>query len=439
MSIALLNLLKLSFSASFIIVVILILRLIFKNAPRLIFCILYGIVAIRLIFPFSVESNFSLIPKTDNIENEIIQNTFSNNNFSIIQNNQSNEEIPDLNMNNTDNINNNLTFTESENDFFIVDIIYLSVTVLILLYGVISYVRLKNQIVASKKIKNSYYICDNIQVPFILGIIKPKIYVPSELKDPELSFVLCHEKAHIKRFDNIWKPLGYILLSIYWFNPLIWIAYIMFCKDIEIAADEKVIKELGEDSKKSYSETLLSYSTKNQKLVTACPVAFGEIGVKERIKSILNYKKPTVIIIVIAIVLCIVIAICFLTSPMTDINNAENLSRDEIVNIQSEVDNGHYPWRVNAEETALEFIQNKYGNVEINKVDTKYINSKKAIITINYDNNDYTVMLFKPIEKGNNGIWVVKECEVSMQNDNNIEVSETFKSVLERKRKFYFS
>ena len=434
MSIALLNLLKLSISASFIIVVILILRLIFKNAPRFIFCILYGIVAIRLIFPFSIESAFSLIPRTDNIENQIIQNTFSNNNFSVIQNNDSNEELVNINNNNT----NNLTSNTSKTEFFIIDIIYLSTTVLILIYGIISYYRLKKQVVVSKKMENNYYICDNIQVPFILGIIKPKIYVPSELKNPELTFVLCHEKAHIKRLDNLWKPLGYILLSIYWFNPLIWVAYILCCKDIEIAADEKVIKELGEDSKKAYSKTLLSYSTKSQKLVTACPVAFGETGIKERIKSILNYKKPTVIIILIALILCIIIAICFLTNPITDISNVENLSHDEIIDLQSEVDNGHYPWRLNAEETALEFMHKEHDNAEFSKIETNYINSERAIITIIYDSNEYVLTLFKPVEKENNGIWVVKECEVSGQNYNSIEIPELLKNVLERKRKFYF-
>lgn len=198
-------------------------------------------------------------------------------------------------------------------------------------------------------------------------------------------------------------------MSIHWFNPLVWLAYIQFCKDVEVATDEIVIKKLETEKRKEYSSTLLAYSINNQKLVTACPVAFGETSVKDRIKSILNYKKPSIIIILISIVLCLVIAVCFMTTRTMDIENAENLNYEDLVALQNEVNNGHYPWRLVAEETAMEFILNKTG-LTGGKIISLQNNSKKSNITISFpDNIEYKINLIKPLQKDNLGIWVVKD------------------------------
>lgn len=441
-----LNLLNMSISATYVIIAILILRLLFKKIPRFTFCIMWGFVAFRLICPFSIESIFSLLPRTDIVERVIAPNTFLNNNLNIAEDNNIENIIKTsinggASKNATENIdidvnkginNTYIDVNGSTKEIFIIDIISFTVTSLILLYGILSYYRLKKQVDVSITYKDNIRICDNIEVPFILGFIKPKVYIPSELKEPELKYILAHENAHIARKDYIWKTIGFVLLSIYWFNPFIWLAYILFCKDIELATDDKVLKELGEDSKVEYSKTLLTYSTNNQKLITACPVAFGETGVKERIKSILNYKKPTLIAIITAIIVCIIVVICFLTNPTTDIYNAENLNYEEILSLQNEVDNGHYPWRLDVSETAVAFMKSVLGidnidkdeleigeikPVEVNSVKVKYSNFKEAIVYISYLNVEYELKLFKPLEKNNSGIWIVKEYNQLSENN----------------------
>lgn len=163
------------------------------------------------------------------------------------------------------------------------------------------------------KMRENIFLCDNIPSPFILGVFRPRIFLPSDIGEQALGYVSAHEKAHLKRGDNLWKPLGFAVLAVHWFNPLVWIAYILFCRDIELSCDEKVIKNMDSDNKKAYSETLLAYSTTRG--FTACPVAFGEVGVKERVKGVLNYKKPAFWVIIIAVIACIVTGFCLLTNP----------------------------------------------------------------------------------------------------------------------------
>ena len=178
-------------------------------------------------------------------------------------------------------------------------------------------VRLRLSVREAVPYKENAFICDAVKSPFILGIISPKIYLSSALAEAEMKHILAHEKAHLRRLDHLWKPFGYLLLSIYWFNPLCWIAYILLCKDIELACDEKVIKDMDFGEKKEYSRVLLSSATQ-RRLVSVCPLAFGEVGVKERVKSVLRYKRPAFWVITIALVAGLVIAICFLTNPPTE-------------------------------------------------------------------------------------------------------------------------
>ena len=314
MSYFFLELLKLSISASFLIVAIILLRLLMRKSPRSIYCILWALVGIRLICPFSFESRFSVIPKEDVIPINTVL---------TIPDTQS-----ELVMPTTNNYVPNEILFESENTLAtnkpinVVDIIsgvWLVGTIGMALYGAISYIRLKRIVSVSINDKEHIYLCDDIDVPFIFGIFKPKIYLPSNMADKQKEYVLLHEKAHLSRHDNLWKPVGFILLSIYWFNPLVWIAYHLFSKDIELATDEKVINNLNNQEIKDYSETLLACSLiKSNLMIKTCPVAFGEVGVKDRIKAVLNYKKPSFWIILIAIISCIVVGVCFLTKPKDD-------------------------------------------------------------------------------------------------------------------------
>ena len=185
-----------------------------------------------------------------------------------------------------------------------------------LVYMLVTYLRVRGKVTEAVKIEGNVYECDHVDTPFILGVIRPRIYLPSSMSDSDRAFVIAHEKAHLRRLDHVWKPLGFVLLTVYWFNPLLWLGYILLCRDIELACDEKVIKELGADIKKQYSEALINCSVP-RRAISACPLAFGEVGVKGRIKSVLSYKKPAFWIILVAVVALVVTGVCFLTDPPT--------------------------------------------------------------------------------------------------------------------------
>ena len=179
----------------------------------------------------------------------------------------------------------------------------------------------------SVRIEGNIYICDRIQTPFIFGVLNPRIYLPSSLKEVQIKNVVAHEKAHIRRLDYLWKPLGYVLFAVYWFNPFCWLAYILFCRDIEMACDERVIKEWSAEQKKEYSLVLLSFHVPG-KMITVCPLAFGEVGVKQRVKGILNFKKPTFWLITAALLFCMIIGALFLTNPKKNDNVEENIATE---------------------------------------------------------------------------------------------------------------
>ena len=305
------DLFNMSITASYLVLAVVVARLLLKKAPKWINCLLWALVGIRLICPFSFESALSLIPSSQTIS---VNNTSTGRPFTV----QSGVPVVDSNINEilgekyyegvTVPAN---TFADMTNVLAIVWIVGLFA---MLLYGSISYLRLHKKVGASILLNNNIYYCDNIDTPFILGFFKPKIFVPSGITDEQISYIALHEKAHLKRKDHWWKPLGFILLSIYWFNPVLWVAYILLCRDIETACDEKVIKNMPNTEKKGYSETLVSCSVQ-RKMVMACPLAFGEVGVKQRIKSVLNYKKPAFWMIIFAVLLVAVVIACFLTNP----------------------------------------------------------------------------------------------------------------------------
>lgn len=305
------DLFNMSITASYLILAIMIVRLLLKKVPKWITCLLWALVGIRLVFPFSIESALSLIPSSQTIA---VNDSSIGRPFTI----QSGVPAIDVNVNEFVASKYYEGVTVPQNTFTdmttILAIVWLVGLFAMLLYGVISYLRLRKRVGVSLLFRDNIYYCDNIDTPFILGFLKPKIYVPSGLSEEQLNYITLHEKAHLKRKDHFWKPLGFVLLSVYWFNPVIWIAYVLFCRDIESACDEKVIKNMPNIEKKGYSETLVSCSVR-RRMIMACPLAFGEVGVKQRIKSVLNYKKPAFWIIIVAVLLIIVIAVCFLTNP----------------------------------------------------------------------------------------------------------------------------
>lgn len=185
------------------------------------------------------------------------------------------------------------------------------------LYTAISYWRLRRKVDTAVRYEDNIFQSENVGSPFVLGIIKPKIYLPFKMDEQDMEHVVAHEQAHIRRKDHWWKPLGFLLLTIHWFNPLMWLAYVLLCRDIELACDEKVIKELGNEQRADYTQALVACSV-NRRMIAACPLAFGEVGVKERVKSVMNYKKPAFWIIILAVIACVVVVVCFLTNPKQD-------------------------------------------------------------------------------------------------------------------------
>lgn len=304
------KLLNMSITASWIALAVIILRLFLKKAPKWINCLLWGMVAIRLLLPFSVKSVLSLIPSTQTLPKDIVYAK-----EPMIQ-----SGVPVLNSTINPVLSSSMAATPeySANPMqiamAIASQVWLAGVIIMLLYAVISYLGIYFKIRESLKTDTGIYLCDRVSSPFIFGMIKPRIIIPSSMNEADIEFVTAHERAHIKRFDHIWKPLGFALLCIYWFNPVLWAAYILLCRDIELACDERVIRDMDELSKKAYSNALINCSSR-QRLVSACPVAFGEVGVKSRIKSVLNYKKPAFWIIITALVLCVAAGVFFLTDP----------------------------------------------------------------------------------------------------------------------------
>ena len=323
MSEVFLKILNMSISASWLVLAVLLLRLALKRAPKWVSVLLWGFVAVRLICPFSMESMFSLIPIAQTVSPDIMMDwtpTISTGISSL------------------DNIVNPIitqTFApdplSSANPLQILipvaSIVWLLGIAVMLVYTAISYILLRRKVATAVLLQNRIYQSENVPSPFVLGILKPRIYLPFQLDAQSLNHVVAHEISHIRRRDHWWKPLGFLLLALHWFNPLMWFGYILLCRDIELACDENVIKELDNENRASYTEALVACSI-HRRAIAACPLAFGEVGVKERVKSVMNYRKPAFWIVVAAIVACVVVAVCFLTNPKTSANDQVSLPLD---------------------------------------------------------------------------------------------------------------
>lgn len=305
-----LKLFNMSIAASFMILAVVLLRALLRKAPKALRCLLWALVGIRLICPFSIESVLSLIPSTQTIPETVL----SEPSFSV----QTGFEGIDTRVNAelasryyegvTVPTNTGLHAATLISAIWVIGIFALAI------YAAVSFIKLQKQTAEAVPYRENIYLCDRIPAPFILGVVKPRIFLPASIEEADIPYVLAHEKAHLKRRDHLWKPLGFVLLSIYWFNPLIWLAYILLCRDIELACDEKVIKTLGAEYKKPYADALIHCSVP-QKRISACPVAFGETDVKGRIQSVLHYKKPAFWVILVAVLTCVAVAVCFLTAP----------------------------------------------------------------------------------------------------------------------------
>ncbi len=309
-----LRLLNQSIAAGWLILAVFVLRLLLKKAPRWTSCMLWGIVAVRLICPFTLKSIFSLIPSGE---------TLSLRTVMYAQEPELDSGISFLDR----------TLNPAVREYFapapgasvnplhvwmyLGGVLWAAGMILLLLYAFGSVLYLRRKLQESVLLEKNIRICDAVESPFILGVIWPQIYLPSDLQVETRAYVLAHERAHLARLDHWWKLLGYLLLAVYWFHPLMWAAYLLFCRDIELACDEKVVRTLKLNEKKAYSHALVTCSTE-KRMLPACPLAFGEVGVTGRVKAVLNYRKPAFWAVPAAILICIIASVCFLTDPKQD-------------------------------------------------------------------------------------------------------------------------
>lgn len=307
-----LQLVNVSITAGWVVLAILLLRLVLKKAPKWTRCLLWLVAGVRLVFPFSIESIFSLIPSAKTIDTaKHLARPYIDTGFTVIDN-RINDYLGDRFFEGV-----TVPANHFANIVRTAAVVWIIGMTAMLLYSMISYVRLRRNLRTATLLRDNLWESEAVKSPFILGVIRPRIYLPYHLNTESAWYVIAHEQAHLKRCDHWIKPIAFTLLCIYWFNPLMWAAYILLCRDIELACDEKVIRTMGKEERQIYSMALVQRSV-NRRHLAACPLAFGEVGVKERIKTVMHYKKPAFWLILTALLLCVIAAVCFLTNPLRD-------------------------------------------------------------------------------------------------------------------------
>lgn len=319
--------LNMSISASWLVGVVLVIRLLLKKAPKWITCLLWALVAVRLICPFSIESSLSLIPSAETFPDEMFAMGPDDNRQNAALDIEVNPVIPGSIIPEIDMSVEQLQIRE-----LFASLRWPIGVAVLLVYAVGSYLRLRFKMRTAVRLRDNIYQSENAVTPFVLGFLCPRIYLPFKLYEDDITHVIAHEQTHIKRRDHLLKPLGFLLLSLHWFNPVMWVAYILFCRDIELACDERVIKALDEEQRADYSQALLMCS-RPRRAITACPLAFGEVGVKQRVKNIIDYKRPTFWILLASAIVCIAVAVCFLTNPQSVSDEAAQTEPYEIMEL----------------------------------------------------------------------------------------------------------
>lgn len=312
-----LTVLHMGVNAGYLILAVTAARLLLKKAPKSMICMLWMVVGLRLLCPFPIESAFSLVPEQTGTfttqmyeDRPVIQEGTMSKTPSVQNADIRPAETRKASAEKTDLTTELVTAAAW---------IWMAGIVLMLGYLAFSWHRVSRRVAAAVPAEAEgirFYQCDRISAPFLFGLAVPKIYVPFSVSGQELTYVLKHEQAHKSRYDHLTKMTGYLLLAVYWFQPLVWAAYLMLCRDIELACDERVVKGIGEEHKKAYSQALLSCSSEHR-AAAVCPVAFGEIVVKKRVKNILNYKKPGRWAVTAAAAVCIIVTACFATEAQS--------------------------------------------------------------------------------------------------------------------------
>lgn len=309
------NTLNTSISAGWLVLAVLILRLVLKKAPKQALVILWGLVALRLLLPVLPESPFSLLPSAEPIPQELLgfegTQLQASARLNLVTNQlyQKNISVP-------------IPYSVDSFQWKMLWSLFIWFPGMVVMtgYALISCLLLRRKIRTAVRLEGNLFQCEFISTPFVFGLLHPKIYLPASVYREDLAQILAHERAHIRRKDPWWKALGYLLLTIHWFNPLMWLSYLLFCRDLELACDETVIQTLQSDQRADYSQALLNCGAKAH-ISRTCPLAFGEISVKSRITAVLGYKKPGTAQTVAAALACLLTVLCFLTNPIPSIRN----------------------------------------------------------------------------------------------------------------------
>ena len=327
-----LKLVNLSISASWLILAVLVLRVVLKKAPKWVMPLLWGVVALRLVCLFSIESALSLIPSAETIPSEIVTETrepvlYEQATLDIVTNPTlpSAAEVPV-----------GVSRQQAQVDFNIYSVLWLAGMAALLVHALVSAGKLKRKLATAILLRDNIYESEFVDSPFVFGVVKPNIYLPMHMDEGTAAYVIAHEHAHLARRDHWWKVLGYLVLALHWFNPLVWVAYILFCRDIELACDEKVVKGLDGAARADYSQALLSCAAP-KRAVAACPLAFGEGNIKMRVKSALHYKKPAFWVAAAAVLAVVIMAVCFLTNPRSERGSlvwAQKLNAADVASIE---------------------------------------------------------------------------------------------------------
>lgn len=305
-----LKLVNQSIAAGWLVLAVVVLRLVLRRAPRWSFCLLWGLVALRLLWPFSVESALSLVPSARTLPPEILYTAEPQISSGIPALNSAVNPALAASMAPAPGASANPTQVWS----FVLARLWLAGLVVLLLYALVSYLRLRRRVSTATLLRENIRQSEWVDTPFVLGLLRPVIYLPYRLEDRDLAYVIAHERAHIRRGDHWWKVLGFVLLAVYWFHPLLWVAYVLLCRDIEGACDEKVVRELSQEDRRGYASALFRCGVR-RRTVAACPLAFGEVGVKARVKAVMGYRRPGRWLVAAALLVCAVAAVCFLTDP----------------------------------------------------------------------------------------------------------------------------
>ena len=327
-----LKLVNLSISASWLILAVLVLRVVLKKAPKWVMPLLWGVVALRLVCLFSIESALSLIPSAETIPSEIVTETrepvlYEQATLDIVTNPTlpSAAEVPV-----------GVSRQQAQVDFNIYSVLWLAGMAALLVHALVSAGKLKKKLATAILLRDNIYESEFVDSPFVFGVVQPNIYLPMHMDEGTAAHVIAHERAHLARRDHWWKVLGYLVLALHWFNPLVWVAYILFCRDIELACDEKVVKGLDGAARADYSQALLSCAAP-RRAVAACPLAFGEGNIKTRVKSALHYKKPAFWVAAVAVLAVVIVAVCFLTNPKSERGSlvwAQKLNAADVASIE---------------------------------------------------------------------------------------------------------